>query len=407
MDGKLTCQQQPKDQEYIFSANYFTLIPQEIIRLIMWRLGSLNCRQLSMTSQLLQKFFTYYPVPCISNKTMLDPQLAHLCIMHNVRESSPQLACIPKLLMLKNSEQLVEYKKAMDPLHDKCLIIDFSEDLPSLDIPFDISGFPSIFINWSNDYKSPEHAIKHSFGEFKKFFQLGKYTNVEKLVLNNLVCSYGFMHSLTGTFDGLKSLKIASYSAQSKFDTTLSKFTTINELEIMSPTSAGFGNKLRFTLPIQLEKITFNTLKHNSEPVSRTHKSLEITTLQGTSLTTINVNNNVYGESNIHDALFIDITPCTENLILNTNEWKSIFCCSQSDYSHLKIIHVSQYILRQYKIEYFDRYIANHFSDYIVLPFLILSPDGELSLDYNMVPECIEFGVFGKDGKLRIIWKKQ
>jgi len=242
----------------------------------------------------------------------------------------------------------------------------------------------------------------------KKFFQFPNYPNVEKLVLNNFVYSHELMHYLIGKFDGLKYLNIASYNTNSKFDANLLKFTTINELEITSPTLADFGTIIRLALPIQLEKITFNSLKHNSGHVSRTHKCLEITTLQGTELKTIVVNNNLYNDDDdIYNALFIDIPPSVQNLILNTNGWKSIFCHSQSDYSHLKIIHVSQYIVRQYNVNHFDKYIANYFGQYIVLPFLILSPNGKLRLDHKMCPGCIEFGVFDKDGKLQIIWKKQ
>jgi len=174
MNGKLTCQQRPKYPKYISSVNYFTLIPEEIILLIISILGSLNCRQLSMTSQLLRNFFTYYIVPCISNKTKIDFQLAD----SYAKDGSPfslKPTYIPQFLILKNSYQLMKYKKTMDPLHDDCLIIDLSKDLPLFDL-FSlsrISGFSSIFINWSN-YPSTEYAIKHSLGEFKKKFSSSK-----------------------------------------------------------------------------------------------------------------------------------------------------------------------------------------------------------------------------------------
>jgi len=224
----------------------------------------------------------------------------------------------------------------MDPLHDDCLIIDLSKDLPLFDL-FSlsrISGFSSIFINWSN-YPSTEYAIKHSLGEFKKIFQFKEYPYVKKFVFNNLVYSSGFIHSLHGTFNELKSLKIASFNTKSRFDTNLENFTTINELEITLPTSDDFGDMTTFTLPFQLKKITFNSLQHNSEPVPCTHKCLTIQTLPGTLLDTIIINNNLYGNDDL-DVLLIDIPPSVQNLILNTNEWKSIFCLPKSDYSHLK-----------------------------------------------------------------------
>jgi len=110
MNGKLTCQQRPKYPKYISSVNYFTLIPEEIILLIISILGSLNCRQLSMTSQLLRNFFTYYIVPCISNKTKIDFQLAD----SYAKDGSPfslKPTYIPQFLILKNSYQLMKYKK--------------------------------------------------------------------------------------------------------------------------------------------------------------------------------------------------------------------------------------------------------------------------------------------------------
>jgi len=403
MNGKLTCQQRPKYPKYISSVNYFTLIPEEIILLIISILGSLNCRQLSMTSQLLRNFFTYYIVPCISNKTKIDFQLAD----SYAKDGSPfslKPTYIPQFLILKNSYQLMKYKKTMDPLHDDCLIIDLSKDLPLFDL-FSlsrISGFSSIFINWSN-YPSTEYAIKHSLGEFKKIFQFKEYPYVKKFVFNNLVYSSGFIHSLHGTFNELKSLKIASFNTKSRFDTNLENFTTINELEITLPTSDDFGDMTTFTLPFQLKKITFNSLQHNSEPVPCTHKCLTIQTLPGTLLDTIIINNNLYGNDDL-DVLLIDIPPSVQNLILNTNEWKSIFCLPKSDYSHLKKIHVSQDIVRHVNQDFVD---VNHFGKYTVLPFLILSPDGKLRLDYGMCPNCKEFGVFDKYGKLHIIWKMQ
>jgi len=381
MGTKSTHQQQSTHQIVILGVNYFTLIPKEVIYLIISMLDPLDCRQLSMTSYLLRKPFTY-TVVCISNKTKLNFKLARLYNRH-YSQFLLQPIFIPQFLIFKNSNQLVKYKKTMDPMHDDHLIIDFSENLLSLDI----SEFSSLLINFPN-YESPEDAIKRSVERFEKFFQFKKYPNVKKLVLNNLVYSSRFINLLIGTFDGLKYLNIASYNNKSKFDVPLSNFTTINELEITLSTSDDFDNNLLFTPPIQLEKITFNSLRQNSKTISCClYKVRTITILQCTLLKAIILKNNF--NDDINNLLYIDIPPCLENFTSDTNGWKSIYCQPKSEYSHFRIIHVSE--SSSYK-------------------FIIRSPDEDedekLSLNFDMCPNCIEFGVFDKDGKLRIIWKK-
>jgi hypothetical protein len=297
-----------KIETYLGSAQ----TPGEIIYIIVSMLDSLSCLQLSMTSHLFPKFFTKYPIACLSSKTKLNPQLTRLYYKYCC-QSSRSTTFLPQFLVLKNSGQLVEYKKTM---HDDYLIIDFSEKLNFHSI--DLSGISSLLINWPNNYKSDEDAIERSVDQFITFFQSQTYPNVKKLVLNNLVYTSDFINLLIGTFDKLKYLNIASYNTKSKFDIPISNFTTINELEITSPTSDDFADIIYFTLPIQLEKITFNSLMQNYKVViSYRNKVRTIQTLQCTSLKTMMIlNNNFYDNDDINDELYIEIPLCIENLII-------------------------------------------------------------------------------------------
>jgi len=104
-----------------------TQTPQEIFYIIVSMLNRFSCLQLSMVSQLFQEFFIKHPIVCLSSKTKLKPQLAHLYYEHY--SQSLKLTSLPQFLVVKNSGQLVEYKKTM---HDDCLIIDFSKKLKKI-----------------------------------------------------------------------------------------------------------------------------------------------------------------------------------------------------------------------------------------------------------------------------------
>jgi len=351
--------------------------PKEIIYIIISMLDSLSCLQLSMTSHLFPKFFTYCLVACLSGTTKLNPQLARLYFKYCCQ--SLRSTFLPQFLVLKNSDQLVKYKKTM---HDGYLIIDFSKKLKQLDSS-DLLGISILLISWPNNYKSCEDAIERSLDQFQDFFQFENFPDVKKLVLNNLVYSSEFMKLLIGTFDELEYLNIASYNTKSKFDVHLPDFTTINELEIMLPTSDNFTGIISFTLPTQLKKITINGLQQNSKTISCIPKARLFRTLECTLLETIIFKNEL--RDDIH-TVFIDIPQCVKIFISNTKGWRSILCHLPIDYSRWIVIHVSE---------------SSRFE------FLIESPDGELSLNEEMCPNCKEFGVFDKDGNLQIIWRKQ
>jgi len=136
-------------------------------------LNRFSCLQLSMVSQLFQEFFIKHPIVCLSSKTKLKPQLAHLYYEHY--SQSLKLTSLPQFLVVKNSGQLVEYKKTM---HDDCLIIDFSKKLKKFDL--DISRFYSLIINWPNDYKSFQDAIERSWDQFASFFPVPNISKCEK-----------------------------------------------------------------------------------------------------------------------------------------------------------------------------------------------------------------------------------
>jgi len=361
-----------------------TQTPNEIIYIIISMLDPLSCLRLSMTSHFFPKFFTEHPIACFSSKTKLNPQLKRLYYEYCC-QSLPS-ASLPQFLALKNSDQLVEYEKTMDPMHDDYLVIDFSKKLNFRSI--DLSETPSILFNWSDDYGSKEDAIERSVvDQFKKFFQSQTFPNVKKLVLNNLVYSYDFISLLAETFNGLQYLNIASYSIKSKFNVSLSKFTTINELEIMLPISGDFRPSIRFTIPIQLEKITFNGLQNNPKSISCKPKvNMQIVDpFRGTSLKIIIFKN---GLSDDLTTLSVNIPSCTEIFISNTKGWRALNCEFEGGYSHLKIIHVSE-------------------KDKYKYPFIYMSPGGKLILNEEMCPNCKEFGVFDEDGNLQIIWRKQ
>jgi len=364
--------------------------PKVIIFRIISMLDPLSCLRLSMTSNLFPQFFTKHPIACLSSEKKLNPQLRRL--YYEYCSQSLPLASVPQFLALKNSDQLVEYKKTMDPMHDDYLVIDFSKELNIGSI--DILRTSSLLINWSNDYKSEEDAIKRSLDQFINFFQYQTFPNVKKLVLNNLVYSSRVINFLIGTFNKLKYLNIASYNTKSRFDIFLSQFTTINELEIMLPISSDFRSTLYFTMPIQLEKITFNGLQKNSKTISCKSKSNVrlIRPFQSTSLKTI-----IFKNDSCDDNLTtfsVKIPSCTEIFTSNTKGWTTLSCEFEDGCSHLIVIHVSEK----------DNY-----------PFLEKSPDGKLSLtpdgklilNEEMCPNCKEFGVFDKDGNLQIIWRKQ
>jgi len=101
--------------------------PQETFYIIVSMLNRFSCLQLSMVSQLFQVFFIKHHIACFSSKTKLKPQLAHLYYEHY--SQSLKLTSLPQFLVVKNSGQLVEYKKTM---HDDCLIIDFSKKLKKI-----------------------------------------------------------------------------------------------------------------------------------------------------------------------------------------------------------------------------------------------------------------------------------
>jgi len=362
--------------------------PKVIIFRIISMLDPLSCLRLSMTSNLFPQFFTKHPIACLSSEKKLNPQLRRL--YYEYCSQSLPLASVPQFLALKNSDQLVEYKKTMDPMHDDYLVIDFSKKSNFRSI--DLSKTFSILFNWSDDYGSNKDAIGRSVvDQFKKIFQSRTYPNVKKLVLNNLVYSSDFINLLIGTFNELQYLNITSYNTKSKFDVPLSNFTTINELEIMLPISDDFRASIHFTLPIQLEKVTFNGLQQNSKTISCVPKVRLIKPFRGTSLKIIIFKNGLPDNVN---TVYVNIPPCTEKFTSNTKEWRTLRCEFDDGYSHLIVIHVSEE------------------DDY---PFLEKSPDGKLSLtpdgklilNKEMCPKCEEFGVFDKDGNLQIIWRKQ
>jgi len=365
--------------------------PKEIICRIISMLDPLSCLQLSMTSHLFPQFFTKHPIACLSSETKPNPQLKRVYYTYCSQSLRP--ACLSQFLALKNSDQLVEYEKTMDPMHDDYLVIDFSKELNIR--PIDLLGIFSLLINWSDDYGSNKDAIERSVvDQFKKIFQSRKFPNVKKLVLNNLVYSSKFINLLIRTFNELKYLNIASYSTKSKFNVSLSKFTTINELEIMLPILGDFDPLIFFTIPIQLEKITFNGLQKNSKSISCKSKfNVQlINPFEGTSLKNIIFKNEFC--DNLNNTVYVNIPPCTEIFTSNTKGWTTLNCKFEGGCSHLIVIHVSEE------------------DDY---PFLEKSPDGKLSLtpdgklilNEEMCPNCKEFGVFDKDGNLQIIWRKQ
>lgn len=364
-----------------------TQTPQEIFYIIVSMLNRFSCLQLSMVSQLFQEFFIKHPIVCLSSKTKLKPQLAHLYYEHY--SQSLKLTSLPQFLVVKNSGQLVEYKKTM---HDDCLIIDFSKKLKKFDL--DISRFYSLIINWPNDYKSFQDAIERSWDQFASFFQFQTFPNVKKVVLNNLVYSSDFIEFLIGTFNGLEYLNIASYNTKSMFNIPLSKFTTIKELEIMLPISSDFPASIDpFIIPIQLEKITFNGLQHNTKTTSCKSKPNVrlIKRYLGTSLKTIIIKNELPDKNN---TFYFNVPACTENLISNTKGWTQLNCVFDDGCSHLIVIHVS----KKDSYQFLNRSPDGKLS---------LTPDGNLSLNEKMCPNCEEFGVYDEDGNLQIIWRKQ
>jgi len=100
--------------------------PKVIIFRIISMLDPLSCLRLSMTSNLFPQFFTKHPIACLSSEKKLNPQLRRL--YYEYCSQSLPLASVPQFLALKNSDQLVEYKKTMDPMHDDYLVIDFSKN---------------------------------------------------------------------------------------------------------------------------------------------------------------------------------------------------------------------------------------------------------------------------------------
>jgi len=162
----------------------------------------------------------------------------------------------------------------------------------------------------------------------------------------------------------------------------------------MLPISSDFPASIDpFIIPIQLEKITFNGLQHNTKTTSCKSKSNVrlIKRYLGTSLKTIIIKNELPDKNN---TFYFNVPACTENLISNTKGWTQLNCVFDDGCSHLIVIHVS----KKDSYQFLNRSPDGKLS---------LTPDGNLSLNEKMCPNCEEFGVYDKDGNLQIIWRKQ
>jgi hypothetical protein len=373
---------------------YFALLPLEIIWQIISKVDLINCLPLTIAFRSFRESFTSTVVH-LSNQQKPDSNLTHLCYEFCDRFSSfPKV--IPQFLTL-NSDQLVDHQKKMLPMHG--LVFNCSEMIPLLDDALELP----ILIRFPN-FSFFQNAIECSMKYIKKVLTCKNYSKVKRLVLENLVYSSKLIELLNTKFDGLEYLNITSFNPKSDFDqdvNILSKFTTISELEITLPTLSHFS----FCPPIQLKKCTINTLQSNS--TTGTGRMQMINIVRSTSLEILIIKRN---PDDGLDSLYMTYSPipCLKNLISNTNgkylsqhnvsdlylsqlttdDRKYLSQLKPGDgwYSNLRIIHVSKG----------DRF-----------PFLVRSPDGKLSLIFDMVPACEEFGVVDEFGKLHIIWKKQ
>jgi len=351
--------------------DYFAPTPKEIIYKIGSMLDSLNCRQLASASRSLRRLFAPIIV-YLSSQKMPDSDLARLCNVACKGFTSPKV--IPQFLVLK-SDKLVKYQIDGHPMHG--LFVNCSGSGPLLEIP----KLPFIVINWPN-YRFYQNPITCSIDYIKRVFISQNYPNVTRLVLTNFVYSSELIELLNTKFDGLEYLNIASFNSKSDFDQNqniLSKFTTISELEVTLPTLSHFS----FCPSIQLKKFTINILQPNYETDMGVIQTIDVS--KCTLMKTLIIKKHY--RSNLNLLYVYSLISGLEILISNTDGvYLSSSDLTTNWYSNLRIIYVGRY----------DKF-----------PFLVRSSDGELSLNYDMVPKCEKFGVFDEFGKLHIIWKKQ
>jgi hypothetical protein len=438
---------------------FFARIPKEIRSLIMSKFSRFDFLKLAMTSSLFLKFFTFY-VGHLSNEQEPDPVLIHLCNESCTQASFPKI--IPQFLAL-NSNQLVESRQKIHPPMDVVVInrfedipsavlpesrdvlinlpnesctqvsfpkispqflalnsnqlvestqkihppmdvvvIDRFEDIPSvvqlvesrqkIHPPMDVviidcfEDIPSVVLPESRDvlinlpnYESLRIGIRDSIIQISKALQCHKHLKAENLVLNNFVWSSESIEYLLTTFNELKKLNVTSFNPNCELNYIfLSDNTTLDELEMTLPSSKDF----LLCPPAKMTKLTINTLQPN--PGTGKGNLQTIDACQSTLLTALILKKH-HLDLNILILSFSTLR--LEILIFNGNG-KCMLRVESDDlwYPSLIIIHIGKY----------DKF-----------SFVNELPGGEKSLKHDMVPNCKQFGVFDKFGKLQIIWEKQ
>jgi len=272
---------------------------------------------------------------------------------------------IPQFLALK-------YEQERHPPME-AVIIDCSENIPSLVIP--VSN--NTVITWPN-FESLQNGIRDSLVQISEALQRHRHLKVKNLVLNNFVCSFELIRYLFKTFNELKKLKFTSFNTDCNIDVFLPQNALLDELEMTLPSSKGFF----LGTSAQMTKFSITTLQPNTE--TGTGKP-QIIKIDSPLLEVLRIFKHPLDLS----LLFLTLPPTLrlKYLIFNANGKNVSFNTTVNWYSGLIIIHVGRY----------DEF-----------KFLIKSQDRRrISLDFTMVPECVQLGLFDEDGNLHIIWEKQ
>jgi len=328
----------------------------------------------------------------LSNQQKPNSKLAYLHHQFCNRFSFPKVN--PKFLAL-NSDQLVDRQKKNLPMHG--LTVKCSERIPLVDKDLEL---PTL-ISFPN-YPFRQNAIKCSMEHIKKVLTCQNYSKVKRLVLKNLVYSSELTRFLNTKFNGLEYLCIASVNSKSDFeisDDPLSEFTTISELEVTLPPLSYFS----FGLSVQLKKCIIHTVRPNSKTGKGRPQMVNI--VRSTSLETLIMER----DRDDRDSLYTvhSQIPCLKTLISNTNGKYLAQYTGSFEYISKLTTDELEYLELNPDVCWYSNLINIYVSESDKYPFLVKYLDGDLGLDFNMVPKCEKFGVFDKFGKLHIVWKKQ
>jgi len=261
------------------------------------------------------------------------------------------------------------------------VIINCSEIPPIVVLPILVlPEFSNALIKWPN-YESLQNGIEDSLVQISEALQYHRHLKVEKLVLENFVCSFELIRYLFRTFNELKKLKFTSFNTDYNIEVFLPENALLDELEMTLPSSKGFF----LGTSAQMTKFSITTLPPN--PGTGTDKPQIINAFNSTLLETLRI----FKDPLDLCPLFLTLSPALrlKHLKFNANGKNVSFNTTANWYFDLITIHVGRY-------------------DYDTFRFIIRSRNRrKISLDFNMVPNCIELGVFDDDGNLHIIWRKQ